>query len=378
MRTLLLIIGCLVAGNVRAQNLLANGGFEEENICTEYKHNCAPEAWIANSFYANYYYYTPGQAYKGTHFVGLASGTLYQRGVHNFIRTKLLCGLQPGHRYELQFFVRSRHDILDSIGVYFTETDFLYEKRRHYELSPQLWATDALDTLYADPNLWQKVRLHYTATGTEQFITIGSFNRAAYRFRGTPDFNRDYYFYLDEVTMVPLDPAERLCVQADSTRAEVYNENERHEMLRRQVYVRSKTPPRTTALPKTLLRTTPPPAPRQRIDTLIIPDIFFATGSYQLTSRSHGTLDSFVNQVRAYTIDSIVVEGHTDSVGKLAYNEALSLNRATAVKNRLAAGLSARQSVFAIRGYAYLKPIASNRTPTGRQQNRRVEIYVYH
>ncbi|MEI9808652.1 MAG: hypothetical protein WDO16_12770 [Bacteroidota bacterium] len=28
--------------------MLANGDFEEENICTEYKVNCAPEAWIAN------------------------------------------------------------------------------------------------------------------------------------------------------------------------------------------------------------------------------------------------------------------------------------------------------------------------------------------
>ncbi|WP_276484699.1 OmpA family protein [Paraflavitalea pollutisoli] len=377
MRHLLLIILSLLAFEAGAQNLLVNGGFEDENICTEYKHNCAPEAWIANSFYANYYYYTPGQAYKGTHFVGLASGTAYQKGVHNFIRTKLLSGLQPGHQYEIQFFVRSRHDILDSVGVYFTTTDFLYEKRRHNELSPQLWATDALDTLYEDPSLWQKVRLHYTATGNEQYITIGCFNRREYRFRGMPDFNRDYYFFLDEVTMKPLDPAEQLSAQADSVKAEIYNENERHEYLRRQIYVRSKTPPPPTILPITVMRIGLPPAPLQRIDTLVIPDIFFATASYQLTDRSHSTLDSFVNQLQGYTIDSIVVEGHTDSVGKLAYNEALSRNRAGAVKDRLAAGLAPKQLPFVARGYAYLKPIASNRTPAGRQQNRRVEIYVY-
>lgn len=377
MRYITLFIYCLLTLHTQAQNLLANGGFEDENICTEYKHNCAPEAWIANSFYANYYYYTPGQAYKGTHFIGLASGTAYKKGVHNFIRTKLLSGLQAGHQYEVQFFVRSRHDILDSVGVYFTGTDFLYEKRRHQELTPQLWATDALDTLYEDPNLWQKVRLHYTATGNEQYITIGCFNRREYQFRGMPDFNRDYYFFLDEVTMVPLDPAERLSTRADSVKAEIYNENERHEFLRRQIYVRTKTPLPPTILPRTVMRSGPPPAPRQRIDTLIIPDIFFATASYQLTGRSHGTLDSFVNKVKGYTIDSIVVEGHTDNVGKRAYNEALSRNRAGAVRDRLAAGLTGQHTVYATRGFAYLKPIASNRTPAGRQQNRRVEIYVY-
>lgn len=374
MRYLLFYLSIVIAFRAQAQNLLANGGFEEENICTEYKHNCAPEAWIANSFYANYYYYTPGQAYRGTHFVGLASGHLWQRRPHNFIRTKLLCGLQPGHRYELQFFVRSRHDILDSVGVYFSETDFLFEKRRHDALTPQLWAGDALDTLYEDPGDWQKVRLHYTATGNEQFMTIGSFNRREYKLQARPDLNNDYYFYLDEVSLVPLDGAERLCMQADSVRQAIYDENERHEYLRRQVYVRSKTPPPVQELPKTVMRAVPP---RQRIDTLIIPDIFFATASYRLTDRSHHTLDSFVSKLQTYTIDSIVVEGHTDSVGKLAYNEQLSLNRAGAVRDWIAGGLKQEAVPFATRGYAYHKPVATNRTPAGRQKNRRVEIYVY-
>ena len=82
------------------QNLIPNGSFEEENICTEYRQNCAPEAWIARSLWANYYYYTPGKAYEGTHFVGLSVGDAYRNGPHNFIRTRLLCGLQPGRLAE--------------------------------------------------------------------------------------------------------------------------------------------------------------------------------------------------------------------------------------------------------------------------------------
>ncbi|WP_162915888.1 OmpA family protein [Paraflavitalea soli] len=356
-----------------AQNLLANGSFEEENICVEYKHNCAPEAWMANSMWANYYYYTPGKAYEGTHFIGLAAGAVYQ-GVHNFIRTRLLCGLQPGHQYQLTFYLRSRHDILDSVGVYFSPGDFLYEKRSFKLLEPQLWAVNALDTLEADPNYWQKVRLIYTATGEEGFMTIGSFNRKEYKFRGSPDFNRDYYFYVDEVSLIPLDKQEQLCPQADSVATDIYNENQHHEMLKRQVYARSKNPPPIMPLPKTRNRFIPP---RQRIDTLIIPDIFFATASYELSPKSYHLLDSFSNQLSRFRVDSVVIEGHTDSVGKLAYNQRLSLNRATAVQEYIEDKLPPEKIVFTVRGFAFTKPVASNKTPRGRQKNRRVEVYVY-
>jgi outer membrane protein OmpA-like peptidoglycan-associated protein len=374
MRYTISCILILASLSAQPQNLLPNGGFEEENICVEYKHNCAPEAWIANSLWANYYYYTTAKAYEGSHFVGLSAGDAYQRGVHNFIRTRLLCALQPGHRYQLQFYLRSRQDILDSIGIYFSAGDFLYEKTNFKQLQPQLWAANALDTLEADPSNWQKVRLIYTATGQEAFITIGSFNRKEYRFKGSPDFQREYQFFLDAVSLMPLDPQERLCPQADSVKTAIYNENQRHEFLKRQVYVYSKNPPPIIPLPPTVNR---PPIPKQHIDTLIIPDIFFATASARLSPMSHALLDSFSNKLATHTIDSVVIEGHTDSVGKLNYNETLSANRAAAVKQYIETKLPPAKTYFITRGFAFLKPIATNKTPTGRQQNRRVEIYVY-
>ncbi|MBO9564408.1 MAG: OmpA family protein [Niastella sp.] len=365
----------LLSVSTHAQNLVSNGGFEDENICVEYKQNCAPEAWVANSFYDNYYYYTPGKAHDGTHFVGLAAGTAYKTpGTHYFIRTRLLCGLQAGHRYQLEFWVRSRHDILDSVGVYFSAGDFLYEKRNYKEIQPQLWAVNALDTLDADPNNWQKVRLMYTATGDEGYITIGSFNRKEWTFRNAPDMQRNYYFYLDAVSLVPLDKQEGLCPQADSVKADIYRENQRHEFLRRQVYINTKNPPPVKPLPKTANRPIPP---KQHIDTLIIPDIFFATASYQLSPKSFGSLDSFARRLNTFQVDSVVIEGHTDSVGTLAYNEALSRNRAIAVKEYVEKKLPAGKIPFTTRSYAFLRPVRSNKTPAGRQQNRRVEIYVY-
>jgi outer membrane protein OmpA-like peptidoglycan-associated protein len=73
----------------------------------------------------------------------------------------------------------------------------------------------------------------------------------------------------------------------------------------------------------------------------------------------------------------MIVEGHTDSIGKLAYNETLSLNRATSVKNYLCGKVALLEARTTTRGFAFLRPVASNKTPQGRQMNRRVEIILY-
>lgn len=368
----LLIFTCSMG---HAQNLLVNGGFEDENICTEYDKNCAPEAWIATSLYANYYFdaslNNAVPAHSGTHYVGLTVGHLFRPGMRNFIRARLLCGLRKGNQYKLTMYVRSQHPVLDSIGVYFSEQDYLYEKRYWKLITPQLWSVNGLDSPRKNFLIWQKVELLYTANGTEGFITIGNYKRDDYTGIHESEYHGDYYFFLDDVSLVPVDPHEQLCNEADSVRKEIYSQNERHSYLERKVYLYRKNPPPIIPLPQTELRKI------QHIDTLIIPDIFFATASYELSPVSFHLLDSFANKLTLPTIDSMVVEGHTDSIGKLAYNEALSQNRAISVKNYLSGKVTGLDGKTTTRGFAYLRPVASNKTPKGRQLNRRVEIFLY-
>jgi outer membrane protein OmpA-like peptidoglycan-associated protein len=69
------------------------------------------------------------------------------------------------------------------------------------------------------------------------------------------------------------------------------------------------------------------------------------------------------------------IEGHTDSVGEAEYNQRLSENRADSVRNYLVSqGISA--NAVGTAGFGEAKPVASNDSPTGRQQNRRVELIV--
>ena len=67
MRMKLFFLGLIVLFhlNLGAQNLFANGGFEDENVCTEYRVKCAPEAWICTAPSYYFYFGGPEQAHQG-------------------------------------------------------------------------------------------------------------------------------------------------------------------------------------------------------------------------------------------------------------------------------------------------------------------------
>jgi outer membrane protein OmpA-like peptidoglycan-associated protein len=102
-------------------------------------------------------------------------------------------------------------------------------------------------------------------------------------------------------------------------------------------------------------------------------DVLFDTGQATLKPGANLALTRLATFLNANTQTKIIIEGHTDSRGSDEYNEALSERRARAVATELTArGVSADSFQTLGRGKAY--PVASNDTPEGRQQNRRVEI----
>lgn len=339
-----------------------NVGFEEENICSEYQKNCAPEAWISTSLYADYYFDDAPSAREGSHFIGLVLSNAERLNSRNFIRSRLLCGLRNGAQYQLQFYIRSLHPVFDSIGVYFSGNDFLYQKEKLRQSKPAIFLKD----FALQPSKeWQKLSFVYTARGDENFIAIGDFKKRAHSLSGRPDLGRDYYFFLDSVSLTPLNPNERLCGDAGERKEEEYAFDVRHKMLDRLMYVHTKNPPPVTPGQKTVL---------QRVDTVTIPDVFFATNSYALGAKAKELLQALAGRLEVARVDSVVVEGHTDNQGAADLNRTLSQNRAASVVDYLQGSL---QSPFYTRAFASEKPAADNRTAEGRRKNRRVEIYVY-
>lgn len=103
--------------------------------------------------------------------------------------------------------------------------------------------------------------------------------------------------------------------------------------------------------------------------------VLFDFNKFDLKDDAREELVRIARELAEHPGATIVIEGHTDSVGSEDKNQVLSLNRAQAVRDFLAAqGLQDRD--FDIRGYGESRPLASNDTEEGRAKNRRVVIIV--
>lgn len=121
-----------------------------------------------------------------------------------------------------------------------------------------------------------------------------------------------------------------------------------------------------------------PAAPEQtaRIDTREFSEqALFDTNSASLNAEGNAVMSSLFSALADYKgITAISVTGHTDSRGSESYNQALSEQRAATV-----AALISQQypdASMAVSGAGESQPAASNFTPEGRQQNRRVDIDI--
>ena len=109
--------------------------------------------------------------------------------------------------------------------------------------------------------------------------------------------------------------------------------------------------------------------------TLKEDSILFDTGKSTLTSKSQANLDKLIPIFTEYGDTNIEIFGYTDNTGSPEFNLKLSAKRAEAVKTYLASkGLVA--SRFKTTGLGIEQPIATNDTPEGRSQNRRVEFAI--
>jgi outer membrane protein OmpA-like peptidoglycan-associated protein len=104
-------------------------------------------------------------------------------------------------------------------------------------------------------------------------------------------------------------------------------------------------------------------------------DVLFKTGSFELLAGARERLAKVSGIVIAHPGLHLEVEGHTDSVGGDEYNQKLSENRAGAVRDYLVQQGIPADAIVA-RGLGKTQPVATNDTPEGRQQNRRVELVL--
>ena len=108
---------------------------------------------------------------------------------------------------------------------------------------------------------------------------------------------------------------------------------------------------------------------------LTLGDVLFEVDKAQLLPGAYSTIDQLAAFLNEHTDRSVLIEGHTDSIGSQDDNLDLSQRRAEAVRDAL---LSRQVPLYRIvsKGYGNSYPVAGNDSEAGRQQNRRVEIII--
>jgi OOP family OmpA-OmpF porin len=154
------------------------------------------------------------------------------------------------------------------------------------------------------------------------------------------------HYYIDDVSIIPTSNETNISVNAVETKASA---------------------PSTDSIPKIL-------SPKFG-ETITLKNIFFETNESELLPTSSFELDKLVQYLTTSSNTTIKISGHTDNTGNEDKNKILSETRAKAVAEYLISkGIGKSRINFV--GYGGLKPIASNDTDSGKQQNRRVEFVI--
>ena len=121
----------------------------------------------------------------------------------------------------------------------------------------------------------------------------------------------------------------------------------------------------------------PPPAPKALMPskTTLSSDALFDFDKAVLKAEGKKKLDDLITQIKGANLEVAIAVGHTDSIGTDAYNQRLSLARASAVKAYMV-NQGIPDNLVRVEGKGKSQPIASNATAEGRAKNRRVEIEV--
>jgi outer membrane protein OmpA-like peptidoglycan-associated protein len=336
-----------------AQNLLPNGDLDEMNMCREYNMPCGPKGWFGVPIDSKYF--SRSQAYDGPGGLQYLVYDFTDRNNRSFLETEILAPLRKDSSYIIEMLFNG--DCIDAgkLSVYMPEGDFLFESRQYTSFQPSVSFTSIDQLMKTNKKYWRKIRLQFKATGKERFFVIGNFSKGDV-FSECATSDDQVVYGIDNISLRPAFFTEDASKISKQRLDELYNRTERHALLREYVTER----PAARVLTK--------------IDTLLIPDVLFKVDDARLPDKARALVDDFLKGIKLRNVDSIVVEGHTDNTGTVQHNRLLSLQRAESVRAYI---LGKVPAVVAARGLDSQKPVADNRTATGRQMNRRVAIYLY-
>lgn len=375
-QTLLLIYLLFTSKTGNTQSLVANGNFEERNICIEFSSGCAPEGWFRfpmqrmNQSYFNRTY-SKGHFYET---VAMENRDL-PFSSRSYIYTKLLCPLEKGKEYRFRVSVYTNGHQFDHVDLAVSKYE-PYRNRNLLEKNQQNYVLK-LTHFSKYVNDWREASVVFTATGEERYLLLGNLSKEKMPY--TREYSREdpwIYYDLDSVSLLPVSGKWMPCENARENLQLLYMNNYRHtefNFLDDEPPVSVSTPkPTDTVIAVPKKDTIQQPA----TDTLLIPDVLFEFDKGVLNAALYPKLEKIIQVLNQKPFNRLEIIGHTDAKGSAEYNQQLSEQRANAVANYLYTHLTLPAKKVTIMGQGATRPVATNQTATGRAQNRRVEIVI--
>lgn len=348
---------CLHGLTLHGQNLVANPGFENFEVCPggyntdlymfrvsdwhspsngtpDHYHSCShgeadvPHNWAGTTFPFE------GEGYAGI-FLWMSAPD-YREYLQCKLKEPLIKDsvYQVSFRYKLSSY--SQYAI-DRVGVLISDSAIHHadDKPWHERATFESVKDTAFDRASGE---WELFEFAYRAQGGEQYLTIGNFtpteNTRYYHFKFRPVqqemLRYSAYYYIDDVRLLPTWTASHLLADFMLSKAELEK-------------------------------------------TYVLSNIQFEFNSYKLMQSSFYQLDDVVKYLTENPDIRIRLDGHTDDVGSDGYNNTLSRQRAGSVAIYLRSqGVDEKRIIT--RGYGKQKPLVNDTTEEARKVNRRVEV----
>jgi outer membrane protein OmpA-like peptidoglycan-associated protein len=356
------------------QNLVANGGFEEINVCTEYQANCSPVAWFTVT--AGLQHVAPKE---GRHSLPFVYGNVYDAIQRSFPYTRILCTLQPGKEYDLLFWLNTGIVPFSNLEVLLSPGDPARIRTNRGKVNFSFSLTPA-DIVQKDDKGWIQLHRRFKVEEEMNFLLLGNMQPSGSYSRQLgkklEKLSGNIVFCLDDLHLTDVDSTGNTCPMYAATREALSAEHHRHTPYRYldalPVDEKHSPPPQAVA-PESI--TAAPPAP-PKPDTLLVPGLLFATNSSLINETYTALLDSLVTRIAGKLPSKMEIGGHTDNTGSAAFNKELSLQRAQSIRNYIVHKLPGLETITRIEGYGMDRPRAPNDSPANKAQNRRVEIIL--
>ncbi len=284
---------------------------------------------------------------------GVGYAGLYMYAPDNYreyLQVELTETLTKGKKYRISFYVSlpERSDFpVKEFGVLFAHSELEIPGKR--EMSKGKIYKDGIENynfmeigysnFFSDTKDWILVNTQFTAKGTENFLIMGNFktNARTRMFRTKKKAKKGAYYYVDMFKL------EAIKTQGDITPVA------KARVAGKKDFTLDKTH--------------------------VFENVLFDFDRYSLLETSKEEVNELYHYLNSDASLHITIQGHTDSTGSEYYNKSLSGKRAEAVATYLLQMGLSNDRIF-WEGHGGNKPVASNATEAGRQQNRRVEFFI--